>query len=182
MRVGKKQVLGTLKADAFVKIYDSGELAASATSVAISGLNGDTDEEYIIRCRLVSGAADSVFEMRLAGDTGNNYGHQFLYGNNTSPAAARDVKTFWYLGGSDCDSGESAYSEVRLYAKTGFIRTALEITASKIATTTITSIWRMGLSWNDTSTNITSITVLADQANGLGVGSRIEVYAKRSST
>ncbi|KKK54515.1 hypothetical protein LCGC14_3083920, partial [marine sediment metagenome] len=50
MKTGNKYPLGDIKADCWQVEYKN-ILTSSATSITISGLTGDTTEEYMLICR-----------------------------------------------------------------------------------------------------------------------------------
>jgi hypothetical protein len=62
-----------------------------------------------------------------------------------------------------------------LYAKTGYVRTALSEIIRDITGTTVSFIILQGDSYNETSTEMTSLVISSDQTNGLGVGTSIIV-------
>jgi hypothetical protein len=153
------------------------------TIINISGLNGNTDVEYRLICRIVNGyngGANCL--LRCNNDTGANYGRQEVNGNNATAGATRSTNhTGIYF--ANCDAlGNVSQGEIKLYAKSGYIRTAILNRSCAIATTTVSIIQLAGYSWNNTADNITSLVVLADQTNGLGVGTSIELYARRGNS
>lgn len=152
------------------------------TVYVLSGLNGDVDEEYELIARIVSGADSNAIGLRPNNDTGNNYGYQVLNGNNTIAAALRDtseamVNLDYYSGATN----SIIMSKTIIHAKSGYVRTFITKTVENIVTTTVASITLIGNSWNNTADNITSLVFLANQTNGIGVGSRI-ILLKKSST
>jgi len=183
MRVGKKQIKGTLEADTWVRIY-SNTLTEAATSVTISDLDGDTDVEWLFRINIIGGYNGAVgFYLRPNNDTGNNYGFQYINGEASNTGAARSTATSGFNPFANCGAlGQSSMTEVRLYAKSGFVRTAIGINAVNISTTTVGSVYMAGYVWNNTTDNITSLTTTATQANGLGIGTTIELFAKKASS
>lgn len=163
--------------------YDSGELAAPATSLTISGLNGDVDEEYELIIRDVGGnAGGSTVQIRPNNDTGTNYGQQYLFGSGTSTSAARGTHDVfncqWALGTAQ---NNVSFGIFKLKAKSGYVRTLIQKTVENISGTTVGSIDIVGQSWNNTADNITSLVVLSAAANGLGIGSRVILLKKSSS-
>ena len=63
-------------------------------------------------------------------------------------------------------------------AKSGYVRTAINEHTDSIVTTTVGRMYLRGQSWNNTADEITSLVVLANQANGLGVGTQITLWRK----
>jgi len=170
--------------ETYAVCWDSGELASAQTSITISGLNGDVDEEYELYCRFVSGAASSNFFLRPNNDsTAGIYGNQMLNGNNATATAARDTsETYIWLSNAVSASGSIVLSKTKIYAKSGYVRTVINESADNISGTTVTQINVFGQSHNDTSNNYTNMVVLSDQTNGIGIGSRIILMKKVTST
>jgi hypothetical protein len=174
MKTGVLDVKGTVK-NAWQEIYRT-ELGAAVTSLTISSLTGNTDVLYRLKARIVSGAANCNFFVRPNNDsTAGIYGNQILIGNNATATAARDTSEtyFWLTNTADNDSGDMVIAEMVLFAKSGYVRTALVESAEKISTTTVTQINLYGQSYNETSTEITSLVILSDVASGLGIGTQI---------
>lgn len=164
--------------DLYFKIYTGGKV----TSLTISGLDGDTAEEYILRIKIIGGSLTSgYYLLRPNADNGANYGEQYLVGYSDTKEAGRYTNnTGIYLCGFTTAQNSVTISDILLYAKSGYVRTGIVKTCNSVATTTINHIWQSGESWNNTADNITSLVITASVANGLGVGSVIELYAKRS--
>jgi hypothetical protein len=160
-------------------IYDN-TLTEAATSVTISSLSGNQDIEYKLEARVVNGYGRSIdVKTQLNADTGSNYGYQQLYGNNATAGASRNTST---TGTSPCNiaSGNRGMFQDIIYAKSGYIRTGIQEDVDNINTTTIATTVIRGWSWNNTADEITSLVILADQANGLGVGTNIRLWRRAS--
>lgn len=148
------------------------------TSLTISGLNGDVDEEYILESKVVNGYNGTAgAAVRLNNDTGTNYGYQFLQGVDTTASAARSTGDRAYIN-SGTALGHIAHSRTSIFAKSGFVRTILNELCSQIVTTTVSLVGIWGMSWNNTADNITSLVIAASQAGGLGVGSSFSLFRK----
>jgi len=178
MRIGQKYITGTFAADQWVKIYEN-ILSSAATSVTISSLDGDTDEEYRLIIRTVNGYNGAVnYLLRLNNDTGSNYGRQTINGSGSSVTAARLVYSGALTGYIESLNSLSLVNTI-IHAKSGYIRTILTELNTEISGTTIGYLYLIGLSWNNTADNITSLVIFADQTNGLGVGTSIELFKKK---
>lgn len=147
-----------------------------STSVTISSLDGDTDEEYELRTRIVHGVNCNGL-IRLNNDTGSTYGYQQLRGIGTGASADRDTATAITIAAAD-DINQVSQASTFLYAKSGYVRTAVIQSDWGVATTSVLITGAHGWSWNNTGSNVTSIVVLASATYGLGVGSTIELYRK----
>jgi hypothetical protein len=151
----------------------------AATQYVITGLDGDEDEEYQLITRIVNNYNGPVnYYLRPNNDsTAGHYGYQDLNGDNTSVAAYRGTESGIYLTGVGA-LNEVFFSKTILYSKSGYVRTALVSAESSISGTTVGGIWLNGFSWNNSADNITSLQVFTEVANGLGVGSVIELWKK----
>ena len=171
-----------LYASEFQVIHDSGELSSAVTSYTISGLDGDVDEEYELIIRHIGGAATSHLYLRPNNDSGSNYGYQYIYGESATAAAFRETAmTGMYLDITANTTNYVNMSKTVLYAKSGYVRTAITQTTDKITGTTVNTVGITGHSWNNTSDNIKSLVIFSTVTNGIGVGSRFILLARRSS-
>ena len=169
-----------LYAGEFQVIHDSGELNSAVSSYTISGLDGDTEQQYRLICRIVDNSAGPSYGIRFNNDSGNNYGYQYLTGFNATADAGRNTLSYAYIGGND-KTNSIHFSDTLIYAKSGYVRTALTKALHDAAGTTIQKIFSIGTSWNNTSDNITSLVISSNQTNGIGVGSRIILLARSPS-
>lgn len=158
------------------------DYGGAITNLHITGLDGDVDEEYELIGRFINGYNGATTNsVRLNNDSGSNYGHQYLIGNNTDATASR--ATGDKINISSCLAlGDVGMSVSKLFVKSGYVRTLITKSASGIATTTVNSVVLRGQSWNNTADNITSLNILTNQLNGIGVGSRIILLKKVTET
>ncbi len=178
MKVGNKYPLGDVQADCWHLEYKS-TLTSAATTVTISGLVGDTAEEYILICRFVNDYAGTVaYNLRLNNDSGNNYGLQYVRGVNSTTSAGRVTNITAFTLTQAIAQNELAVSNLTLYAKSGHIRTLINNWIQSISGTTVTGVRVLGESWTNTANEVTSLVILADQTDGLGVGTGILLYKK----
>jgi len=162
--------------NAWERIY-SKTLTAAATSLVISNLEGDTDCVYRLVLKQVNGYAGVASVLvSLNSDTGVNYGFQMLYGQNTTVGASRN-NNLTGIGVSYTNGiSELCLSDSLIYAKSGYERTALISKNVDVNGTAITQIELRGESWNNTTDEVTSLLLTATNANGLGIGTTIELY------
>lgn len=178
MRVGKKRPQGDIQLDGFIKEYEN-TLAASATSLTISNLDGNVDIEYIIEVRIVNDYNGSVtYYLQPNNDsTPGGYGYAFVYGWGATAAAA--VSTAPGLVCGNCGAlNHISWSRTRLRAKSGFNRVAVTEKVKQVTGTTPTFAEFWGQVWNNSADNITSIVLSASAANGLGVGTYICLWKR----
>jgi len=165
----------------WAKLYDS-TLSSAATSVTISGLAGDTDVEYKLEARIVNGYnGEAYYTLTFNTDTGANYGYQYINGVNTTTSATRSAASGMVVGSNDAIN-KLSLSEMKIHAKSGYLRTAINEHSRSIATTTVTSIHEVGYVWNNTTDNITQMVITSDGANGLGIGTQLTLWGRKTMT
>jgi len=152
------------------------------TSYAFSNLTGDSETEYRLISYVKNGYAGGVIvKLNINADsTAGNYGYQMTRGVNTTASASRDTGATPYLGMVTTDSSRNvSLSDVTISAKTGTIRVGLTKLVGCIAGTDIYNIDHHGWAWNNSANEITSLSVVADQTGGLGVGTDLFLFARR---
>jgi hypothetical protein len=151
--------------------------AEAASTKTFSDLNGDVDFRYKIVMRAL-GAVASYFFININSDTADNYHNRFV------GIDSGGLSTGYTSGVSICGSNGIIcnYHDANT---TAFMLG--EIDASSGATRSATLKWHRNTSgavvlqdiagfWTNTSSNITSLTVTAQNTNGFGVGSYIELW------
>lgn len=150
------------------------------TIYVASDLNGDVDEEYMLKARIVNGyAGNQNMYIRCNNDSGSNYGYQVLYGTDTTIGAERAIITGLPIMRNSA-TGCVQLTNMFIYAKSGYVRTAIIDEVRNIIGTTVSLLVSGGYSWNNTVDNITSLVIISDKTSGLGVGSHIELYRRIS--
>lgn len=161
------------------ELIDDHLFAAQATSYSVIGLDGNADKIYKIFVFLVRNVAlDYQLLLRPNNDGGGNYTTQALM---TWGA----VVTGAYVAGmtgltvahvqSDCDV--SWCPAQYLYAPTGYNRQMHGYRNNDFSPGVGSPIWYSHFStWQNPAANITSLVFVANQANGIGAGSRIVLY------
>jgi len=166
-----------IKYDSFEKAFET-TLGAAAQTVDITGLDGDTDEIYVLDIMIVAAGAISA-AVTINNDAGANYSSQELVGASAAITAARtagdnDIR----MNSLAQAAGELIKSKLFLRAKSGQIRTGTISGSDKITGTTVAQKYEKGISWNDSGSNITSIKIDALVAAGLDIGSKITLWKK----
>lgn len=164
----KGKVYGTWQ-----EVYST-TLTEAATSVTISGLTGDTDVLYRLRARGVSNTGVSAGNsLRLNNDTTANIcGYQYIQGVNTSVEVQRGTANFIPCCAFTA-ADQVSLNESIIYAKSGYVRTALTEIAHSISTTTVSNISLWGNSWNNTADEVTSMTITSGTADGIDIGTTL---------
>lgn len=165
------------------KIYDETIAGSAVNSFVVPDLDGNTDIEYIIRVRWVSGGgtpSDIDFMMRPNADAGANYGVE-NYGaeNPNAPFSFHgEAETGFWVGWVK-RNGELSQGIAHLYAKSGYERTCISLITCQVSGKDVGAGVTSHGSWNNTGANITSLT-FADLISdtGIGVGSRTEIWKR----
>lgn len=177
MNTGDLAVKGELKAGVWQRIYSSGELAASVSSISITGLNGDSDKVYKVVSKLNTTAA-AVVLMHFNTDSAANYGNQYLHAHGNQMLAARSTAETGVVVASQSSSGiASSLTETIIYAKSGTGRTALVCFGSGMSSNYVTRLYEIGYVWNETSANLVSLlldTGVMDSTSSVDVYRRVD--------
>lgn len=152
------------------------ELGAPAASISISDLNGNVHGIYQVYFKHIRDAVDGNGLIRLNGDSGANYGDQFVRGQNVTASAARTTNRTGLIGSNVSAAGPNASDFFQIFAKSGKIRQVLSLQGGLGVGTTPDSAFVFYQLWNNSADNIISMTVLGTAGN-LGTGTIVEVYA-----
>ena len=160
------------------------DITVDATTVTFSGLDGDTDGEYMMLFRLRTPLASAVnYTLRPNGISANQNTIR-----RTVVAAVTTTATFTTL--NFASAGNVTIKQwigvLHLDAKTG--TTARQIVSNSTTRLTGLTVATGGLrrsnyggSWDDTVTNITSLDIVSDLDNGIGAGSQLCLYKKSAA-
>jgi hypothetical protein len=157
----------------FLEYYTSLTAGTGAqTSLTLSGLNGDVDGDYMIDIEMRSAQAANSLAIQLNGAATNL---DWMSSNNLVGGA---VRTDWALAQAGVSPilwavGDFVNIQGRIRARSGRIRimNAMAYSQKGGATTGFSLSGR----YNDTATNLTSISIVAGIASGLAIGSYIRM-------
>jgi len=158
---------GTMK-----RIY-SNTLSSAATTINITGLDGNTDIEYVLKIFTETGANGSL-TLTFNSDSGNNYNER----GTIDEASA----TYWpynltsqpkIFTGTNLGNSLRSMFNINIFAKTGNKR----LVSSLILVGDTTAITKSIAVWNNTSSNLTSIQI--NSTTNLLAGTIVELYARR---
>jgi len=159
---------------AWERIY-SNTLTSAATTVDITGLTGDKDVVYRLIVKQIGIAGTYSTRFRINSDAGSNYGYQILQGASSTAVAARGADTRLEVLNT-AGANRVSFFDMLLYVKSGYERTMLIERIRDINGTTIDRLQVNGHSWSNTADEVTALNILCDTANGLGIGTSIELY------
>lgn len=156
-------------------------LGSAASSVTFSGLNGDTAVCYYLSGQIKASASYTYFPVRLNNDSGANYRQQFLRAENTTASANNFTNRTFLLGNiGGASSGKYINSMYLIFAKSGFLRPAINFCSDGILGTEVYHIQTSGECWSNTADNISNIVVPALDKD-FTAGSQFDLYALYSS-
>jgi hypothetical protein len=180
MRTGDITIAGTLSAGCMQKIYST-TLLASASSVSVTGLSGNTDIIYEVRGRIVSAQANCNYGIRP-----NNLSDAGTYGKQTISGFSGTASAIRVTGSSvlvtetgDNDAGNIVQFNSLVYATNSAARVMIVESCEKMSGTTCTQVNLIGGVHNDTSSNYTSVSVTSSVSGGLDSGSYVELWSLR---
>ena len=166
------------------RLVSETDVGGATNQVDITGLNGDSDFEYQIRIKIISGANGGYYTLQPNADSaGGNYALKGWSGNahndnvviSTTALAVPGI----YVGFTNAVS-QQTLSETSVFSKGGNSRVFLTQRANAISATNVTdSIGTTYTVWNNSGSNITSFRLVSQNINGIGVGSHIEIWARR---
>lgn len=150
---------------------------AAVTSTTFSGLAGDTELVYLLLGKVTEAAGSAAnIELIFNGTATSATDCQRINAEGATIAAVRvaDETPLAQVSAN----GEARFSAI-IWAATGELRGYYSQCAQDLGAAIINRLWSG--SWDDTSTEVTSLQVLSNQTNGIGVGSAFELYQLATS-
>lgn len=154
------------------------KLGTAGNVLTVSGLNGDTDGEYLVDgLFFVSAGGTSLkFQIQTADTNLSGFSSNLLVGgvattNCSIAQASQNPATF--------SSSDTIYFQGRINARSGYTRfMALQMWGTKGGSTTA---WNFYCFWNDSSTVMTSMSLASSLSTGLAAGSRLRLLRVQST-
>lgn len=157
-------------------------IASSVPQVLDStyALDGNLDKNYRLLCRFVNGFAGSTeFQIYPNNDTTANYDREGLYGINTTAGSYKNAAFgYVFLTAADTSAGNLAMADCSIYSASGYLRPFMISEIQTINGTTIGAVAESRTIWRNTTDNITSFVLKANQTGGIGAGSSIELWRR----
>ena len=156
------------------KLYDS-TLSSDASSVTISGLDGDSDKAYKLYVHFAGGSTYQEWcFLRINGDSSVTYYTHQLYGNGSSVLSRILSNSFIYLCGIGVNNFEGN-CEVTIMPKTGDVRVVNALCSNDLDSTSISNTFLTQAVYPNTSTNITSL-LIDSQSGSIYTGTKIILW------
>lgn len=163
-------------------VFDYEVTGSPVASIATGSiLNGDEDGEYLIIVRCVDNASNYGCFARINNDSGANYGMRTTNGNSTTITDRVYTGDTRLLFNDGTTAAGVNFGMVKLFAKSGAVRLSTSLFGSRITGTTVNFVDFGGAVWNNTGTNITSMTFLPVVGN-INVGTRITILKTNNFT
>jgi hypothetical protein len=154
-----------------LELIETKRIAASVGSVTFTGLNGNSDEQYILSGRIKNGQAGASFVTLRPNGIVAAQSTEKVTGIAGAVAAA-NVADFRV---AEPQSLFTSWIFCKIAAKTGLPRYLFSTETQQRAAATASLFTFAGL-WNDVTTNITSLGVFSSLALGLGAGTELTLY------
>lgn len=163
----------------FVRVK-SVTLAEAGSSVVFDDLNGDRDYIYYIKTYVKGTGTNSNPLLRLNGDGEQNYGYNRFYTSGGTAASSKASGARWmsFCTGISGSANMYNYGSGYLFAKSGVVRCGLGHCNYNVSGSTIDTRYTYAATWQNTTANITNITLDSFNAN-FAAGSQFEIYALR---
>ena len=151
-------------------VYDYEVTGSAITSLDITGLSIDKGSEYQLVSTIIHGANSSIRLFENADETATNYYTQYLIANSSTVSSNR--VNYPYLTYNESGYYALSISNIKL-TNNGYITVQNNI-IDKYGGSSI-SIRKPYITNITTSSTITSLKIVSDTTNGIGIGSRFQL-------
>jgi hypothetical protein len=155
-------------------LVENHDFGSAATNYTFSGLDGNTDEVYLIAYKfikaVVAGYRVDIQPNGVTTGQETRGAYNGTAGSGTLNSTTIMLATNGTANTNDTDTGMCWFS-----VKTGTVRSGRTDIAQAIAAGGIYEI-SFAFAWSDTGTNITSLGIVCNQASGIGAGSYVRLY------
>ena len=148
-----------------------------SNGVWFSGLDGDRDEEYLLKECFTTSAADASLNLRFNGDTGNNYAFEYLRNQNGTASAYNSTTASVIPVTITATSPQPCVFEAKIKAKSGMYRPVF-LTCGGGGTYNANGIYMNW--WKNTADKLESMNVYIYEAGVTATG-YIELYRRGKS-
>jgi len=146
------------------KLHEEHEFTAPATTYDITGLDGDADKIYRFLAYIKNDSDGQCYYQLRPNATTDTATTQMLKGDGSTASGAQRTEppfSLWALA-----AGDYMFVDLVICAKSGVKRGGIaRITQGAPA------VLQVGSFWANTSANITSLRLFAEQTNGIGADS-----------
>lgn len=158
-----------------LELVENKIFTAGATSYSFSGLDGDTDREYLMQGKIVAAGGGTPFYSTRFNSQATTYSIQ--RSTVTTTTANQNTFTEPYVLGADSATVGSFKTTIYAAKSVNSVAQRRMYLAESIATTSGVITWNSWRGWwTDTTNNITAIQLFCDTSNGIGDGSQVALY------
>lgn len=156
-------------------LVESHTFTANATSFTFSGLDGDTDGQYLLIGRLIANGGTNTLNLEP-----NALASNLLFSRNFNGGQNTDL-TDWRLCDA-CSASTTIHFALTVYGSKSINSVASVRNVNGSITQVIGGgsgsnfILNVGGTWNETATNLTSLRLISNVASGIGNGSYAALY------
>lgn len=158
-----------------LRLIQSQVLTSPTATVTFSGLNGDADIMYLLtwKAKHTATSAAKLVNVQVNGVTTNQSSRSYNY----EGTFASNTHALWRIGsiGNDGTPNGAGCGVTYIHAPTGEWR-LMHSWGSATSTVGDIEYFNSNGVWKDTSTNITSLAVVFDDASNIDTGSRFDLY------
>ncbi len=148
-------------------------ITANSTTVTFSGLNGDTDEVYLLVGRIKASATGGLV-LRPNGATTNLTSAQNAVSAGSNFPGSTSTWRFLNPNSGDVYSFSATINASKVNNSVAMRRDFFSHAGGYNGSNAI--LFTAGGDWNETSTNITSLDIVSETATGIGDGSTLALY------
>jgi hypothetical protein len=177
MKFGNLRILSDPKIDVLQTVYRT-VLTSAQTSITISGLNGNLDQNYLLDLYIFgNNAGGGDINLRFNGDSGTNYSAQYLNANNTTLSGSSQISQD-NIHLTKALNAEYAIARAQIISTLLVPRTVIIESGRQISGQTVTEYEFRSGAWNNNSDNIISITIYSPSASAIGINTFIHLMRK----
>lgn len=147
-------------------------LGSQGTSITVSGLNGDTDVDYEVEFYLICATNAPGAVRARPNNLSTNQNSSSIYNFAGVGVTTDTALLLWNTGGTATIAGRFRLRSGTSMGARFFSSEAADLVNNQVVSAGV---------WNQTSTNITSLVIIAANANAFDTGSWMSVRAVRKS-
>jgi hypothetical protein len=148
---------------------------SNTNSVTFSGLDGDADVWYVIQANFKNNGGLAWYELRPNGVT-SGLKSDVIYRIDGDSGVSGGTESIWRILLFCAITGSGGSTEVKVYAKSGSVRSYTAHAGAKHSGSPSNNMSVHGGHWSDTTTNLTSLTIVGTNSAAIGGGSVIRLY------
>lgn len=158
---------------AFTLLYDSGPLAAPASS--ITATVDTTYRKFRVTLYAIKDASAAVIQMRINGDSGANYSQQSIIANSTSALAARTTQQAVDITLNQLGASQPFMATVDIEKPLSSLPARINVATSYMNAGPDIVYEARGASWSNVADLVSEIAVFVNGSGNFAAGTRMVV-------